>query len=278
MKVLRGPAAEWHTDAPTGTAVGVFDGVHLGHRHVLGALLERTTAIEATPAVLTFDPHPLVVLAPHLAPPRLTTIEQRAEQLAALGVELLAVLPFTPQVRDMTPAAFVTDILVDRLSSQIVAAGADFRFGANRAGDVDLLHRMGNASGFEVIASELVGPGEPVSSTQIRSALAIGEISVARALLGRDYELAATASHARFREGVVATVFEVDETLAVPGAGDYIGWCGEVPVAIRITDQAVVAVSSDALSASSLRFVDSMALAEGASDADALARLDAMTN
>lgn len=219
MRVLHEPISEWAVERPTAIAVGVFDGVHTGHAHILELVVQRAGADALLPAVLTFDPHPMTVLAPERAPRRLTTIDQRVEQFVRAGIEVVAVLPFTDEVRRMSPEAFVSEILVGRLEARIVASGIDFRFGDRRAGDVALLRSMAGESGFEVVAVELLGDGAPTSSTRIREALAAGDLEVASALLGRRYELAASIDG----DSVV-----VDPGLAVPGLGAYLVEIGGV--------------------------------------------------
>jgi len=189
VRILRGAPSVWEAGEALALAVGVFDGVHIGHHHVLKLLLEAAEARGLKPAVLTFDPHPLSLVAPHLAPRMLTTIDQRIEQFAALGVELTAVLAFDASVRGMSAEAFIEDILVGRLRAEFIVAGQDFRFGADRSGDLDLLAEMGSVLGFQAVSSPLVGGREPVSSTRIREALDAGDIPAASALLGRNYQL-----------------------------------------------------------------------------------------
>ncbi|MEE9206324.1 MAG: riboflavin biosynthesis protein RibF [Acidimicrobiia bacterium] len=224
MRILRGAPNVWNAGEALALAVGVFDGVHVGHHHVLQLLLEAAEIRGLKPAVLTFDPHPLSLIAPHLAPRMLTTIDQRIEQFAALGVELTAVLAFDASVRGMSAEAFIEDILVARLRAEFVVAGQDFRFGADRSGDLDLLAEMGSGLGFETVSSPLIGGEEPVSSTRIREALDAGDIPAASALLGRDYQLVGAVVPGVGRGsgfGVATANVDVDATLSIPGRGVY---------------------------------------------------------
>jgi len=224
MRILRGAPGAWDAGEPVALAVGVFDGVHIGHRHVLGLLLETAGSRGLKPAVLTFDPHPLSLVAPHLAPRMLTTIDQRIEQMAALGVDLIAILAFDDSVRGMSAEAFVEDILVKRLRAGLVVAGEDFRFGESRAGDAALLDEIGDRLGFTAMISPLIGATEPISSTRIRDALEAGDVTAAATLMGRDYQLMGTVVPGVDRGaelGVAIANVDVDATLSVPGRGVY---------------------------------------------------------
>ncbi len=224
MRILRGAPSTWDAGESLALAIGVFDGIHIGHHHVLRLLLEAADSRGLKPAVLTFDPHPLALVAPQVAPRMLTTIDQRIEQLDALGVELVAVLAFNEAVRGMSATAFVEDILVKRLRAGFVVAGEDFRFGENRAGNVALLGEVGSELGFETVTSPLVGAAEPVSSTRIRQALETGDVTAAAALLGRSYELVGTVVPGAGRGselGASTANVDVDATLSIPRRGVY---------------------------------------------------------
>ena len=170
-------------------ALGVFDGVHVGHRHVLAMLARRAERLDVPPVVLTFDPHPLEVVAPEHAPALLTTLDHRIELFADAGVDLTAVLVFDEAVRDVSPTAFVADTLADDLGARLVVVGEDFRFGRDRTGHVGLLAELGQAHGFEIDVVPLVGGDRPWSSTRIRQMIAAGDVAAARAALGRPHEV-----------------------------------------------------------------------------------------
>ncbi|HEY6546894.1 MAG TPA: riboflavin biosynthesis protein RibF, partial [Vicinamibacteria bacterium] len=155
------------------------------------------------------DPHPAQVLAPDRAPRRIMTPAQRQEHLAALGVDALAVLPFTRELAAESPEAFVRQALVGRLGALSVVVGEDFRFGAARAGDVPLLRQLGSRLGFDVVAvPAVVEAGSAVSSTRIREALAEGDVETAAALLGRPH----------FVDGLVVAGQARGRTLGFPTA------------------------------------------------------------
>jgi len=167
-------------------SVGNFDGVHLGHRAVLRHLVERARALDTVAALMTFHPHPVRVLRPDAAPPLLTTLEQRLELVAREGVDVTLVVPFTRELARMEAEAFVADVLVGRLSVREVYIGANFRFGAGRRGDVELLVREGRRLGFVAAGAPVVhAAGGVVSSTRVRSAVERGDVEEAQALLGR---------------------------------------------------------------------------------------------
>jgi riboflavin kinase/FMN adenylyltransferase len=224
MRMLFGDPRAWDAGEPVALAVGVFDGVHIGHRHVLRQLVEAAGSDGLKPAVLTFDPHPLALVAPDLAPRMLTTIDQRMDQLSAAGVELVAVLAFDDAVRHMSAEAFVEDILVKALHSKLIVAGEDFRYGENRRGDVALLEELGLRLGFTAMTSSLVGDGEPISSTRIREAIEAGDVVTAATSLGRGYELVGSVvpGSGRGEEMGFATAnVAVANSLAIPGHGVY---------------------------------------------------------
>ena len=225
MKVDRGDPSGWDRDAgPSALTIGVFDGVHLGHRHVLSLLAAEASERGLGTAVMTFDPHPLTVVAPDAAPRLLTTVDQRLELLAAMGVDRTAVLPFSDRVRSLSPAAFVTEILRDALDARIVAVGEDFRFGRDRTGNVEFLREMGEGVGFETIVVSLVGDDSPVSSTRIRRLVADGDVAAAAVLLGRHHEVRGEVVRGDGRGasiGIPTANLDLPDGVAVPARGVY---------------------------------------------------------
>src|SRR4051812_46039097 len=170
----------WLPDAttkPRRLAVGKFDGVHIGHREV----------IRDADAVLTFEPHPRTVVAPAAAPKLLTTLEQKADLIAALGVEELIVIPFDGSFSAQTAQEFIDHVLVGQLGATWVSVGENFRFGNKARGDAALLQAQ---SAFETRVVELVErEGEIVSSSHIRGLIATGAVKEAARLLGAPFEL-----------------------------------------------------------------------------------------
>ena len=170
------------SDRGATAAIGNFDGVHLGHQAILKIAAE---AADAPLGVVTFEPHPREHFAPDAPPFRLMNAEARAHRLAQLGVAHLYELTFNAALVALSPEAFVGDILVDRLGLQHVTVGRDFRFGTDRAGDVDALTRYGEARRLGVTIADLVDIGGlDVSSTRIREALSEGRPQDAAAMLG----------------------------------------------------------------------------------------------
>jgi riboflavin kinase/FMN adenylyltransferase len=224
MIVVRDGETSALRDAPSHVAIGVFDGLHLGHQKVIETLLafDSPTGVAT---VVTFDPHPALVLAPERAPRLLQTLGQRLEGLEALGVEQVRLLSFGPELAKLSGEEFVQRVLVDELHAKAVMVGKDFRFGHDRLGDVELLRREGSASGFDVYEAPTYG--EPRwSSTLVRNALDGGDLETANAVLGRPFVLRGTVEHgdARGRElGFATANLALAQHQAIPQIGIYAG-------------------------------------------------------
>ncbi|BBM69531.1 bifunctional riboflavin kinase/FAD synthetase [Rhodothermus marinus] len=192
MKFERG-LEQVEYDARSVVTVGTFDGVHRGHQAVLQFLMARARERDGISTVLSFDPHPREVLRGEPVP-LLTTVEERATLLEALGIERFIVLSFTPELAAMPARQFVEEILVRRIGLQAICVGYDHTFGRNREGNVALLQQLGPQYGFavDVIPPQVVGD-RTVSSTLIRTILLRdGDVRQAADLLGRPYMLQAT--------------------------------------------------------------------------------------
>ncbi|TXF12047.1 bifunctional riboflavin kinase/FAD synthetase [Pelomicrobium methylotrophicum] len=175
---------------PLALTIGNFDGVHLGHQAVFSRLVAVSRALGAPACVMTFEPHPREFFAPEQAPTRLTSLREKLELLARFGIERVQIIRFDGRFAQVSAEAFVTDILHRALGVRWLLVGDDFRFGARRAGDFQLLVRMGKTLGFDVEAMPTVTVGElRVSSTAVRAALARGDLNTARQLLGRPYSI-----------------------------------------------------------------------------------------
>ena len=216
------PAAE-----PSAVTIGFFDGVHLGHRAVIGRTVERARAEGLRALAVTFDRHPLQTLSPGKVPPLLTTLRRKAELIERLGVDLLFVLEFTEGVSRWPPVEFIDRILVRGLGARLVCVGANFTFGHRASGNVDLLHEVGPERGLSVEAIGLHKlNGRPVSSTAIREALAEGELAWPARALARPYDIEGTVVRGAGRGvglGWPTANLRTPAGLLLPGRGVYAG-------------------------------------------------------
>lgn len=172
----------------TVVTIGNFDGVHLGHQHVVRRAGEVAGEVGAEGVVaVTFDPHPIAVLRPEHAPPTLTTIEDRLVLLEKAGVDDVLVIPFSREIAGWTPEEFIDRILVDALHAKAVVVGANFRFGNRAAGDCATLREAGQSRDFVVEGITLDGGPQVWSSTYIRNCLAAGDVAGAAEALGRPF-------------------------------------------------------------------------------------------
>jgi riboflavin kinase / FMN adenylyltransferase len=216
-------------------AVGEFDGVHVGHRAV----------IEGADSVLTFEPHPRTVVAPEAAPKLLTTLEQKADLIARLGVEELIVIPFDGERMAQTAQEFVDQELIARLGATWVSVGENFRFGNRARGDTALLQEQ---DAFQTRVTRMVElDGEIVSSTHIRGLVAGGQVAEAARFLGAPFETRGIVAHGDKRGrtlGFPTANLVPDPALAVPDHGIYacratvpgLGeWTAAVSIGVRPT-------------------------------------------
>jgi riboflavin kinase / FMN adenylyltransferase len=211
----------------TAVAIGVFDGVHAGHRAIIERACSAAAKDGVRAVVISFDPHPNAVVRPDQTPLMLTSVDQRAALLEALRVDALLALPFTREPSQLSPKDFVEQVLVSRLHAAHVVVGANFRFGHKASGDVELLRHEGERQGFAVDAVELLGDEEPISSTRIRGLVADGDVAAAAAALGRPHRVQGPVvrGDARGRElGYPTANVDVDASMAIPADGVYAGW------------------------------------------------------
>lgn len=180
-------------------ALGVFDGVHLGHRRVIEGTVALAARLGAAPVVVTFRPHPREVLHPEQAPALLTSDRQKVRLLGELGIQAVVFLEFTPGFAGLDAREFVERFLAGADPRLVgLSVGSDWRFGHQNAGTVDLLASLGREHGFEVQpATEVAAAGGQVSSTRIRAAVAEGDLGLAARLLGRPYSVQGTISHGK---------------------------------------------------------------------------------
>ncbi len=210
---------------PRRIAVGEFDGVHLGHREV----------IRGNDTVLTFEPHPLVVVHPKIAPKLLTSLEVKVELISQLGVDELVVISFDEAFASESPQEFIDTVLVDRLGATSVSVGDNFRFGHSAAGDASLLAADGR---FETRVVPLVSAdGAVVSSSRIRALVAAGEVGAAGRLLGAPFRLRGEVIGGDRRGrtlGFPTANIVPDDMLAYPGHGVYACRIGERVAAVNV--------------------------------------------
>ena len=233
----------------TAVTIGAYDGVHLGHRAVIGQVQQLAEDRELSTAVVTFDRHPASVVRPESAPRLLTDLDQKLELLDSTGVDYTLVVHFDAERSRESAEDFVREVLVGCLNAKLVVVGADFHFGHQRRGNVPLLEEMGRELGFEVLGLALVGPDgapardeEQVSSTAIRRALVAGDVTLASRLLGRAHEVRGVVGPGDQRGrtwGFPTANVAVPEDILLPADGIYAGWyvrpSGEsVPAAISL--------------------------------------------
>jgi riboflavin kinase/FMN adenylyltransferase len=194
MRVVRHLARVRERLPRTVLTLGNFDGVHLAHQEIIARAVARAEAYDGQTVALTFEPHPLAVLVPERAPPMIQPLHDRLAALRAAGIRTTVLQRFTRAFAALTPEAFVQDFLLRGLDLCHVIVGYNVNFGRDRAGSADTLRVLGERFGFGV---EVVGPvaapdgmpGEEVSSTQLRTLIARGDVRNARRLLGRPYAL-----------------------------------------------------------------------------------------
>jgi riboflavin kinase/FMN adenylyltransferase len=222
-------ARGWPSPAVT---IGNFDGVHRGHVALVRAAARWARTAGGDTVVLTFDPHPASVLEPARAPATLTTLEQKAELLASLGVDRLVVAPFDQDLARRPPEEFARLVLAGALQARRVVVGDNFRFGHDRIGDVALLAALGEALGFEVEAvAPVLHDSLPISSSRVRRALVVGAVDEASALLGREYFIdgRVVVGERRGRTLGFPTANLASENEVLPAVGVYAARCRVPP-------------------------------------------------
>ena len=186
---------------PSAVTIGKFDGVHVGHRAVIGLLEDVAAAESLVPTVVTFDRHPLTLVRPGSVPTSLVSNAQKRELLEEAGVAATLMLPFDDALRSLDPVDFVDRVLVDALHARVVFVGDDFRFGVRGGGTVDTLRELSGPRGFRVVSIDDVRPSgdRRASSTWIRELLDAGRVREAGALLGREPSVRGVVVHGQQR-------------------------------------------------------------------------------
>ncbi|MFC9975021.1 bifunctional riboflavin kinase/FAD synthetase [Spirillospora sp. NPDC127200] len=216
--------ADWGRSVVT---IGVFDGVHRGHRRIVAAACAQAAERGLRSVAITFDPHPDEVVRPGTHPPLLTSARRRIELLEGLGTDAVVVVPFTLELSQTPPDEFVRQVLVERLHTAHVIVGADFRFGHKAKGDVALLQELGEKYDFTAEGVPLVANGDTISSTYIRAKLEAGDVEGAAHALGRPHRVEGVVvrGHQRGRAlGFPTANLETVPHTAIPADGVYAGW------------------------------------------------------
>ncbi len=212
---------------PTVVSVGNFDGVHRAHQEVVRHMAERARLFGGKAVVVTFEPHPLRILRPDVAPRLLTALPAKLKLLEQTHVDAVLVLPFTRDLSLMTADDFARRVLAETLHAREVHEGYNFHFGHKAQGNVNTLAELGRQFGFEArIYPEQLRRGHHLSSSEVRKVIAEGKVSRARALLGRPFSIISTPGRGRGygRQYTVPTVNLARYDELVPANGVYITW------------------------------------------------------
>ena len=195
MQIVRGLESFPPDARPSVVALGTFDGVHLGHRAILGTAVTHAREAGLQALACTFEQHPIEILQPARAPRSITTVEERLALIAETGVDGVVVLSFTPELAAVEPEAFVKEVLLGRLRAQQIVVGFNHRFGRGARGDAGLLQELASRLGFQAhVVPPLTVGGVPVSSTEVRTALQRGDVVAAARFLGRPYAIGGTVT------------------------------------------------------------------------------------
>jgi len=222
MKVLS-DLSDAATGVPCVLTIGNFDGLHLGHQAILGTVVKRARELRMRPAVLTFDPHPMRVLAPGQAPKLISTLPQKLELLSKLGIELVFTAKFDADFAALSPEAFIRKYLIDGLRTKVLCVGGNFTFGHRQAGTIQTLHQWRDE--FELLeVPPVTTRGVIVSSTHVRRRVQEGRVSGACRLLGRWFEIEGriVPGAGRGRNVTVPTLNLEPDNELIPRQGVYI--------------------------------------------------------
>ncbi len=225
MEVLR--SLEDVPSRPSAITIGFFDGVHRGHQAVIRRAVHVARERGLRSVVVTFDRHPLETLSPGKVPSLLTTLDQKSELIEALGVDALFVLGFSDEVSRWSPSEFVERVLARGLGARFVTVGTNFTFGHRAAGNLPVLADLGQGNGFDVEGMGITRvDGRPVSSTAIREALLVGELTWPERALGRRFGVRGTVVEGAGRGvtlGFPTANLETPPGILLPGMGVYAG-------------------------------------------------------
>jgi riboflavin kinase/FMN adenylyltransferase len=190
MEIIRGLEDLKENYPNTVITIGNFDGLHLGHQKIIQTVLQESEDINGTSMVVTFDPHPMKILAPEREIKLLTTPKERERLIQTMGIHVLLCITFNEEFSQLTPDDFIDDILVKKINAKKVIVGQNYAFGKARKGTTELLRRRGRKYGFNVkVVRHAKFNGEVVSSSKIRSFLSKGQVFEASTFLGRAYTI-----------------------------------------------------------------------------------------
>lgn len=216
-------------DGGTSVALGVFDGLHRGHRSLVERAVHHARDLGSDPVLVTFDPHPVEVVRPGTHPSVLTPLERRAELAGQLGVDAVFALPFDREMASWEPDEFVDRVLVRGLDARAVTVGRNFTFGRRAAGTPDTMRELCADRGIRCEVVELLeAGGETVSSSRVRRLLSESDVAGAAEVLGRPHRVSGEVVHGAGRGGrdlgYPTANLELPEHTAVPVDGVYAGW------------------------------------------------------
>ena len=242
----------------TVVTIGNFDGVHQGHQTIIKNCISISQRRALRCLICTFEPHPAELFAKNKAPARLTLPERKQQLLTNMKPDILLMQQFTREFAAMNPQHFVEDALVTAMNARVIVVGKNFRFGKDRAGDIEFLKTAGQIHGFEVLAEDLLSThhnavtrstaNQVISSTRIRELIGTGEVALAAQLLGRNHELPGTVIRGKQmgREMGFPTLNIAPEKVLIPGDGIYaavvdVGTDKQVPAAVYIGNRPTLA-------------------------------------
>ena len=190
MKIIRGLEVLSKSYPNTILTIGNFDGVHLGHQKILSEVTKKAKEVKGTSMAITFEPHPMKVLAPEKEIRILTTFEEKAKLIEEMGIKVLLCINFNKEFANLLPDHFIEDVLVKKIKAEEIIVGTKYAFGKNKKGTIDLLRRRGKKFGFKVkVIRNARIHGDIVSSSKIRSLLLKGDARETSTFLGRAYSI-----------------------------------------------------------------------------------------
>jgi riboflavin kinase/FMN adenylyltransferase len=219
--------------------IGNFDGVHQGHARLLEQLTSRAREVGGPAIVLTFDPHPVRILRPELAPPPLTWTSRKAELLSDLNVDVTVVYPTDKKLLSLSAEQFFDEIVIQRLGAKVLVEGPNFAFGRDRGGSIELLQSLCDTHDVQLqIVTPLLEGDQFVSSSRIREAISVGDVDTASKMLTRPYRVRGLVTHGMNRGaamGFPTANLDGIDTL-VPAAGVYaaVAWWQDSPYAAAV--------------------------------------------